>query len=50
MVVNSDILDETYGVARDFRDKAIAALGTLPANDARATLEDIAAYVLERRS
>jgi geranylgeranyl pyrophosphate synthase len=50
MVLNSDILNETYAVARDFRDRALGALVTLPATDARATLEDIAAYVLERRS
>jgi geranylgeranyl pyrophosphate synthase len=49
-VVNSDILNESYGVARDFRDRALEALGTLPANAARSSLEDIAQYVLERRS
>jgi len=50
MVLNSDILNETYAVARDFRDRALAALVPLPATDARAALEDIAAYVLERRA
>jgi geranylgeranyl pyrophosphate synthase len=50
MVLNSDILEESYGVARDFRDRACAALSSLPAGDARRALEDIADYVLERRA
>jgi geranylgeranyl pyrophosphate synthase len=50
MVLNSDILNESYDVARDFRERAVAALAPLPRNDARTALEDIAAYVLERRS
>ena len=49
-VLNSDILNESYGVARDFRDRALAALRTLPDNAARSSLEDIADYVLERRA
>ena len=50
MVLNSDILNESYDVARDFRDRALAALQPLPATPARAALEDIAEYVLDRRS
>jgi geranylgeranyl pyrophosphate synthase len=50
MVVHSDIIDEVYGVARDFRDRALKSLAELPHNDARASLEDIAEHVLERRS
>ena len=50
MVRNSDILEETYRVARDFRDRAVASLGALPSGPARRSLEDIATYVLERRS
>ena len=50
MVLNSDILNETYAVARDFRDRALAALRTLPDNPARSSLEDIADYVLDRRA
>lgn len=50
MVRNSDILNETYDVARDFRGRALAALRTLPDNVARSALEDIADYVLERRA
>ena len=49
-VRNSDILDEVYRVARDFRDRAVSAIATFPDNDARASLEDIADYVLERRA
>jgi octaprenyl-diphosphate synthase len=50
MVLNSDILNEAYNVARDFRDRALTSLRTLPVIDARSSLEDIADYVLERRA
>jgi len=50
MVLNSDILNEVYVVARDFRDRSLAALASLPKGPARSSLEDIAEYVLERRS
>jgi geranylgeranyl pyrophosphate synthase len=50
MVLNSDILNEVYDVARDFRDRALGALSTLPGGSARSALEDIAEYVLERRA
>jgi geranylgeranyl pyrophosphate synthase len=50
MVLNSDILNESYNVARDFRDRALTALRTLPDNPARAALEDIGEYVLDRRA
>ncbi|MEX2245136.1 MAG: polyprenyl synthetase family protein [Dehalococcoidia bacterium] len=50
MVLNSDILNEAYAVARDFRDRALASLGPFAPSDARAALEDIAGYVLDRRS
>jgi geranylgeranyl pyrophosphate synthase len=50
MVLNSDILNEAYDVARDFRERAVSALVQLPQGDARTALEDIAAYVLDRRS
>jgi octaprenyl-diphosphate synthase len=50
MVRDSDILEESYRVARDFRDRAVTALGGLPSGPARRSLEDIATYVLERRS
>jgi len=50
MVLDSDILNETYAVARDFRDRAVSSLRTLPDSAARGSLEDIADYVLERRA
>ena len=50
MVLNSDILNEAYGVARDFRDRALEAISTLPNTEARSALEDIAEYVLDRRA
>jgi heptaprenyl diphosphate synthase/octaprenyl-diphosphate synthase len=49
-IQNSDILDESYTVARDFRDRAVAALEALPDTPDRAALSDIADYVLGRRS
>ena len=50
MIQNSNILEESYGVARDFRDRAVAALEPLPDTPDRAALIDIADYVLGRRS
>jgi len=50
MVLNSDILNESYAVARDFGERAIAALQPLPSGDPRTALEDIVGYVLDRRS
>jgi geranylgeranyl pyrophosphate synthase len=50
MVRNSDILEESYRVARDFRDRAVKALAGLPAGPARSALEDIADHVIERAS
>ena len=50
MVLNSDILNESYAVARDFRDRALDAISTLPQIEARSALEDIAEYVLDRRA
>lgn len=50
MVAQSDILEEAYGVAGDFRDKAVASLTGLPTTEAREALGDIADYVIDRRS
>ena len=49
-VVASGVLDESYAVARDFRDRAVAALGPLPDNLDRGALIEIADYILSRRS
>ncbi len=50
MIRDSDILGESRTVARDFRDRAVAALAPLPETPATAALIDIVDYVLERRS
>jgi heptaprenyl diphosphate synthase len=49
-VASSGVLDESYAVARDFRDRAVAALEPLPDSGDRAALIEIADYVLSRRS
>lgn len=50
MIQNSDILDESRAVVRDFRDRAIASLEALPDNSERAALTEIADYIIARRS
>jgi octaprenyl-diphosphate synthase len=50
VVRQSDILEESYRAARDFHDKARAALSLLPSGAARTSLEEITDYVLERRT
>ncbi len=50
MILASDIIPESYDVARDFHDRAIAALEPLPDGPAKTALIDIADYVMERRS
>jgi octaprenyl-diphosphate synthase len=50
IVQNSDILEKSYAVARDFAHRARAALEPLPDTPARHALSDIADYVLERRA
>ncbi len=50
MIQESDIIDESGRVARDFRDRAVSDLQQLPETPARAALEGIVNYVLERRA
>ena len=50
MIRESDILDEAYAVALDFRDRALAALETLPESEPRDVLRELAHFVTERRS
>ncbi|HEX5140051.1 MAG TPA: polyprenyl synthetase family protein [Dehalococcoidia bacterium] len=48
----SDILEESFRVAYDFRDKALAALESVPESEsgARESLADVAYWVAQRRS
>ncbi len=50
VVRGSEILREAYATAKGFGDAARAALARLPATPERETLEEIAVYVLERRT
>jgi heptaprenyl diphosphate synthase/octaprenyl-diphosphate synthase len=50
MVRDSDILDRSYDAARNFRDRAVDAIGVLPDSPDRLALVDIADYILSRRS
>jgi geranylgeranyl pyrophosphate synthase len=50
MVKGSDILADAYASAKRFGDAALASLAKLPRTRARDSLEEIAVYVLERRT
>jgi len=50
MVRESDILSEAYATAKGFGDAAREALKKLPATQERESLEEIAVYVLERKT
>jgi octaprenyl-diphosphate synthase len=50
MIQNSDILDESHRVARDFAARACAPLDLLPDTPSRAALVELADHVLERRA
>jgi geranylgeranyl pyrophosphate synthase len=50
MIRDSDIMDETYRIAGDFRDRAMAALMVLPASEARDALAELCDWVVSRRS
>ncbi|MBI1885199.1 MAG: polyprenyl synthetase family protein [Chloroflexi bacterium] len=50
MVRESDILEESYGMARDFCRRAVEAIELLPDTEARGTLTDLTEYVLDRHS
>jgi octaprenyl-diphosphate synthase len=47
---DSDIVDESYTIARRFRDDAESALAPLPQTESRASLVTVLDYVLERTS
>jgi geranylgeranyl pyrophosphate synthase len=50
MIRESDILEESTSVARDFRDRALAALEPLPESEAKEALVEVAHWVMQRRS
>jgi octaprenyl-diphosphate synthase len=50
MITKSDIIPDSYRIAREFGDRAAAALEPLPPAPARTSLAEITEYVLERRS
>jgi len=50
VIQNTGVLDETYAVAQDFRNRAVAALEPLPDTPDRVALVEVADHVIERRS
>jgi heptaprenyl diphosphate synthase/octaprenyl-diphosphate synthase len=50
MIVDSDVLQDAYAVARDFRDRAVESLRPLPESPDKTSLVDIADYIISRRS
>ncbi|HLF79309.1 MAG TPA: polyprenyl synthetase family protein [Dehalococcoidia bacterium] len=50
MVHESNIVDEAFDVALDFRNRALSALESIPASEAKDSLTDVAYWVTQRRS
>jgi geranylgeranyl pyrophosphate synthase len=50
LIRESDILDESYRVAVDFRTRALTALDALPDSETKTTLVELAYFVTQRRS
>jgi geranylgeranyl pyrophosphate synthase len=50
VVRESGILEESYGIARGFRDRACGSISALPRGAPRDALEGLTDYVLERRT
>jgi heptaprenyl diphosphate synthase/octaprenyl-diphosphate synthase len=50
LVRNSDIVDESYAMARDFCSRATQSLNALPDIEDRQTLVNLTDYILERRN
>ena len=48
MIQGQNIIEDCYGVARDYCRSASAALEPLPDNPARRSLEELSGYVMER--
>ncbi len=49
MINNSSIIQESYGVAKDFCDKAIASINHLPKSEYKNSLITLADFIMERR-
>ena len=49
MIQNSDIIDHCYATVREYYQKAVNAVRTLPASPLKASLEELAAYIMERK-
>jgi geranylgeranyl pyrophosphate synthase len=50
MVRNSSVIDETLAIAERYRGQALDALRELEANRARRSLEELADYIIKRRT
>ena len=50
LIRESNILDEAYAVATDFRDRALRALEVIPASESKESLIDVAYWVTQRRA
>jgi len=50
MIRESDILDESYKVATDFRDRGLRALESVPASKAKDVLSEVAHFVTQRKN
>ena len=50
MVHESNIVEEAFDVALDFRNRALSAIENLPASEAKESLTDVAYWVTQRRS
>jgi geranylgeranyl pyrophosphate synthase len=50
MVHESNIVEEAFDVALDFRNRALSAIEALPASEAKESLTDVAYWVTQRRS
>ena len=48
MIKNSSIIDDCFGIIRDYCDRAIDSLNCLPPGESRDSLQSMAAYVRER--
>ncbi|MCH8109583.1 MAG: polyprenyl synthetase family protein [Chloroflexi bacterium] len=49
MILNSSVIDDSFAVANDYCNKALANLSTLPQNPSRDSLEELVGFILKRR-